>query len=242
MATLYFNAAVDNLWETPGNWWLNAQHTVPAANIPTSSDSVVLSAPCTTTDPNDVVTVVNCDITPPDDAAMQFNISITVTGVMTVNRTAYLDADAGTSQTDITGTVIFNNNSRADRANIVGHATFNDNAVLAGYVTGVAVFNDNAMTEFAVIVGDATFNDNSANGDGASVMMNAIFNDNALNLGVVQGDATFNDNAVNNFYTYSGIYSDVIFSDNSYNKSGLYGDFLFAYKKGINGSSILGLI
>jgi hypothetical protein len=41
---LYYNAAVDNDWNTLGNWWQDDQFTVPADALPTSADDVKLFA------------------------------------------------------------------------------------------------------------------------------------------------------------------------------------------------------
>jgi len=39
---LFYNAAVDNDWNTLGNWWQDDQFTVPADSLPTSADDVQL--------------------------------------------------------------------------------------------------------------------------------------------------------------------------------------------------------
>lgn len=40
MATLYYNAAIDNDWATLGNWWTDSGFTTQASSLPTSSDDV----------------------------------------------------------------------------------------------------------------------------------------------------------------------------------------------------------
>ena len=42
MATLYFNGAVDNNWNTLGNWWTNSGLSIQATSLPSSSDSVII--------------------------------------------------------------------------------------------------------------------------------------------------------------------------------------------------------
>ncbi len=40
MATLYFNAAVDNTWDHLSNWWQDNAFSVPATSIPSTGDTV----------------------------------------------------------------------------------------------------------------------------------------------------------------------------------------------------------
>lgn len=44
MATLYFNAAVDNDWNTLGNWWADSGCTTAAAALPASADDVTINS------------------------------------------------------------------------------------------------------------------------------------------------------------------------------------------------------
>jgi hypothetical protein len=197
MATLYFNAAVDSDWDEIGNWWTSDAFTTQASALPTSSDSVVLSATCDTNSGSEP-TVVNLTQDSGD-----LGIAVTVTGDAT-----------------------FNDNS-SNLGTVTGDATFNDDAYNYGTVTGDATFNDNSSNSGGTVTGDATFNDNSSN-LGGTVTGDATFNDDAYNYGTVTGSATFSLSAAS--AQIAGGFD------------GTYGSILFAYEKGINGSSILGVI
>ena len=104
-------------------------------------------------------------------------------------------------------------------------------------------FNFNSSLNYSVtITGNATFNDYSANG--GIVNGNATFN-NSYNNTTVTGNATFNGSSVNISGTVTG---NATFSPTSASAqiaggfSGTYGSVSLAYEKGINGSSILGVV
>lgn len=123
-----------------------------------------------------------------------------------------------------TGSATFNDSAGYDLAGVgatlTGNATFNDSTVNNGIVNGNATFNDSSYNNSVGSVGAATFNANSLNY--GSVGGAATFDGSSVNLGTVGGNATFTGNAVN--------------------KSGVSGDLILAYEKGINGSSILGVV
>jgi hypothetical protein len=116
--TLYFSGEEDQSWATLGNWWDDAGHTIPAASLPTSSDSVVVS------------------------------VSITASGQTVVDFTLESNGDAsGLSGTlTVTGNATFND-THANYGTVTGDATFNDSSVNAGAVTGTATFNDSACND-----------------------------------------------------------------------------------------------
>jgi hypothetical protein len=145
----------------------------------------------------------------------EFPISVTVTGVATFT---------GESQLYVDGI-------------ITGNATFNDNSANnGGFVSGNATFNGESRNLYggSGVGGNATFNGSSSNG----------MNDGSLG-GTVQGNATFNDAASNGGGFVSG---NATFSLSSAateiagDYGGTFGSVSFAYEKGINGSSILGVI
>lgn len=134
-------------------------------------------------------------------------------------------------------------------ATINGSATFNDYSFTEARIVGHATFNDfsynNAGWETSVVDGDATFNDNSTNG--------GIFG----GTGIVTGDAVFNDTAtcggdpdLNNWYFGSlGIVEgtarftlSAAASQMSAARLAEFGSLELIYDKGINGSSILGVV
>lgn len=124
MATLYYNAAVDNDWNTLGNWWTDSGHTSAAASLPTSSDSVVASANINANG-GSMPTVVNFTTT------AYMAIQITVTGVATFSGSG--------------GRLTNENNTGAE---VIGNAVFQNGATLWQYatVTGNATFHDTAYT------------------------------------------------------------------------------------------------
>jgi len=76
------------------------------------------------------------------------------------------------------------------------------------------LFNS-ALNGDLTVTGNATFNGYSGNNDGYVTARNNFY-------GLVNGDATFRGSA--------------------YNKSNIGGNVILAYEKGINGSSILGIV
>jgi hypothetical protein len=126
---------------------------------------------------------------------------------------------------------------------VTGVATFN-NSTNSNTITGNATFNGSSTNDYATINGNATFNDTSSNFFGGTINGNATFNDYSANgtMGdaTVEGDATFNDFSYNSYYGI--VNGDATFRGSAYNRSGLNGGVILAYEKGINGSSILGVV
>lgn len=146
MATLYFNGAVDNDWDEIGNWWTSSAFTTQASALPTSSDSVVISAPIEAGGG----TVVNLTC---NDAFT--NINFTVSGTATFNGGS---VNYGT----VYGNATFNDASSNDSGTVNGNVTFNDGSVNNGTVSGNATFNDGTIN-FGYVNESATFNGRSIN-------------------------------------------------------------------------------
>jgi hypothetical protein len=300
MATLYFNGAVDTDWATLGNWWTSGAFTTQASALPTSSDSVVLSATCDTNSGSEP-TVVNLTYS----SGNLEGVAVTVTGNATFN-------DSSVNDGTVTGNATFNDNTQ-NAGNVTGNAVFNGNTTNYSAVTGNATFNVQGFN-FGTIGGNATFNDDSRNlvssefnligtvtgnatftassylgnpnigavggtvtfssASPVSFTMNAAtgdwtadttnwvfttagqnwtFNDSSVLGGydfsngsvVITGNATFNDSSTNQYGTVTGNATFELSSaaaQISGNYVGAYGSISFAYEKGINGSSILGVI
>jgi hypothetical protein len=127
-AILYFAGAVDNEWTTVGNWWLDASHTQAAGRLPTSDESVVVSASITASGQ----TVVNFTIANPTSLGG----TLTVTGMATFN-------DNSTNSGTITGNATFNGSS-VNAGTVIGNATLNDASDIEpefGTVTGTITDN-----------------------------------------------------------------------------------------------------
>lgn len=142
MATLYFNAAIDNNWNTLGNWWEDFDHTVPATSLPTSSDDVVArgSIDSATSEP----TVNSFSLFSPNGEGYTLNTNITVLNGATFE-SAYFVPGAG------------------NYATITGSASFSSRSYNAGTITGNATFSDATNDTYGVVQGDATFTGNSIN-------------------------------------------------------------------------------
>jgi hypothetical protein len=139
MATLYFNGAVDNDWNTLGNWWEDDQFTVAASALPTSSDSVVTSAIISSNSGSNP-TIVNFTV----NGNIYINIDLTVSGMATFNNESILGQIIGSSKF------------------INGNATFNNTSILLGTINGNATFNNSAICAISSSVSaNAEFNDSS---------------------------------------------------------------------------------
>ena len=133
MATLYFDGAVDSDWDEIGNWWTSGAFSTQASALPTSSDSVILSATCDANS-GSAPTVVNLTQDSGD-----LGIAVTVTGNAVFNDSAYNTAT-------VTGNATFNGSSYNEGV-VTGSATFNDSSVNVGPVTGTATFTGSACND-----------------------------------------------------------------------------------------------
>ncbi|MFM7795516.1 MAG: hypothetical protein ACKO7N_02005, partial [Candidatus Nitrosotenuis sp.] len=205
MATLYFYAPYDPDGGVLSNWYADEALTVPASNLPTSSDDIVILSQMDLGPP---LTVNNCTLV----EGASISPYLTVLGVAIHNGNSYNEGMTGNaifndtsftqSPTIITGDVTFNNGS-FNLGTITGNATFNDNSINYGAVTGDATFNDySKLNDYeltygatAFVNGDATFNNFSqgwfSNIDG-SVICNDSSNINDVGVGI---NATFNGNS-----------------------------------------------
>ena len=210
MATLYYNAAVDNDWNTLGNWWTSDAFTTQAAALPTSSDSVVLSA-SVTSNSGSAPTVVNMTSTG------NISIPFTVTGTATFNGGGPNSGDTGTT---MTGNFVFNNDAFHGGGTIVGNVTFNDDSATYSSITGNITLYDRAINGSAT-TGNAVFNDESRNSSSGDVTGTAMFNDLsyiAAGSGI-SGPCTFYDYSYNRGIALSNSVGPMYY-DYSYNDGG----------------------
>lgn len=225
MATLYFNGAVDNDWNTLGNWWEDDQFTVAASALPTSSDSVIASASIGSNSGSSP-TVVDFTTT------QILEISLTVNGTCLFNGSGAANVgslsgsnitfDAGyNSLTGVINTltgspsVTFNNGAHNDGniEKIFNDATitFNDDSYNCGgiftnpnYPPGNShiYFNDTSYNDNGRIIGNVTFNNSSYHdgyGEQYGITGNVTFNNNSYCIGPIDGNSitvTFNDNSI----------------------------------------------
>lgn len=205
MATLYFNAAVDNTWNNLSNWWQDSAFTIPAVAIPTAGDTVYIEANVTT-GPTAAITLAALYIAQINNAVTlgSSGAGISTTGNLTVGKGTYLNGYISGANLTIGGTATLyygylESTLTVGLANFYGYSE----NISGGLVTGNAIFN-NSSENNSTIGGDATFNDSSVNGSGI-VTGNATFNDSAYNYyyATVTGNATFNNNSLN-YGTVSG--------------------------------------
>ena len=149
VTVLYFNdAEEDGDWDTLGNWWLNAGHTVPATALPTAADSVVATASISTNSGSEP-TVLAFEI---DGNAIFIDIPFTVT-TLAVWKTNTVGG----------GNMVLNGNAEWNGTNgnageINGNATFNDTTFNAGTVNGDATFNGSGSIGDGIVTGTTTNN------------------------------------------------------------------------------------
>lgn len=179
----------------------------------------------------------------------------TVNGNCVFSDSSYFGADTQGSHV-INGNVIFNN-SLAERGTINGDVVFNGTSASFSNLT----INPTTQDPSGVIYNDyswhgglslyATFNDNSyvtgGVGPDGDITNTAIFNDYSRNDGIVQ-NATFNHASFNG-QNLGRINGNCIFNDVSYNIGNITNGLASAgtrepwpIKRGINGSSILGVV
>ena len=210
MATLYYNGFVDSDWATLGNWWTDAIFETQATSLPTSIDSVELSAAVTTNGGSEP-TVVNCSTT------SSISINITVTTMATFSGYA-------SNFATLTGNATFDGSSYNVTGGVVSNdATFNGSSYNQGTVSNDAIFNSGYNDTGGVVSNDATFNDTAINY--GTVTGNATFNNNSYNIGTVSNNATFNgddgfENAGSGSRNEGAVTNNATFNESSYNNTG----------------------
>ena len=248
MANLYFNAAVDNDWDTLLNWWSDASFTIPSIALPATGDTVYIAADMYT-GPSVPVTLnhiyvadastgggaflvrLNVNIT--SDVTF-FDLSGTLGSGQFVGNVIFNDSSYNDIYFAITGAVTFNDSSyNADAAVITGATTFNDSSYNVGIINGATTFNylssnsgivtgncifNGSSFNTALASGTATFNDSSYNNAGGLVDYETIFNDSSYNAGDLYDVSTFNNLSYNSGTIYSG---GVTFNNSSYNTGGV---------------------
>jgi len=218
MATLYYNAAVDTDWNNISNWWIDSLHTIPATNLPTSIDDVVLSGTCDN-NTGDTPTVANiiCE-------SCVFYIAFIATNSATFNNGSSTDG-GGT----VLGDAIFNDYSENYSINVNGYAIFNNMSWNRGTLNGNTILN-NSYTS-SIINGAVTLNYISTNE--GTINGNATFNDNSFNAGMIFGNATFNHSSFAYPTSAGASYGGTVTFQNRTS---------YPLKRGINGSSLLGVV
>lgn len=179
----------------------------------------------------------------------QFTSASPVT--FTISGSAVWNINPSWSFTNPNRTFIFENTSRND-GTIPGLAQFNDSSSNNGTVTLSASFNDSSYNR-GVVSGTATYNGLTGSNEFGyfvrgelvtaisipiTVTNNATFNGASLNQNTITGNCIFKNNSTNN----GVIIGNVIFRNSAYNAKDISGTVTLDYDKGINGSSILGLV
>lgn len=193
--TLFFNNAVDTSYNTLGNFWEDAEFTVPASALPTVGDDVVAG------ELTGGAGTLNC-------------LSVSFWGAGGNSATINGRGNFSTASFN-TGTINgFGDFSDASSNNgvINGDAAFSNGAVNAGPVSGDAYFNASYNYSGGTVGGVATFIDASRN-DGE--ITTAVFRSGSSNTNSVE-EASFYDNSFND----SLVSGTAHFYDSSYCNSG----------------------
>jgi hypothetical protein len=224
MATLYYdNATADHDWSTLGNWRLDnfTGTRVPATNLPTSSDDVVVAADCYY-NTGSAPTVANLTVL--GGTFILDSQTITVPGVAYFGPASSFECGVAGGEVIADGCAAY-----GYLLPIAGHLTVNGGTVIQQSINCDAVFNDtSSFSDY--LDGNGTFNHNSHSTSPYGVNYDATFNDSSYCDGPVGGDATFNDSS---YCTANGvIYGTETYADRT----------PYPIPRGINGSSILGVI
>jgi hypothetical protein len=199
-------------------------------------------------------TTVNGDISLYTSAS----IGCVVSGNVILNDTSYI---LGIDSAQIDGDVVFKDYSHFDEGissstnllDIIGTATFNDYSYVSqnwGLKLSNAIFNDSSyvLAEVAGVqaIDNIIFNDDSyISNYGYTASDNVIFNDDSYieeDGSVVHSSLViFNHNSYMTDNAVIDNVDNIIFNDNSINKVGL-GTVVVNRTKGVNGSSILGIV
>ncbi|MEI8130475.1 MAG: peptidoglycan-binding protein [bacterium] len=231
--TLYYNnAAATWDWNTLGNWWKDPSFTVPATQLPTSSDDVVVSADVYINNGSTPITVHNLTVT---GTTLWAAVDVIVLGTGSFNDATKMEGG------HITGTMSFNDNARlmysgyltgnlnftghaSDEANTDGSVTFSNYAQFSGSpITGDAVFSDSSNCFSGMILGNVTYSSTNqfsgtctANGNAtfygttsndATILGNATFNDTTYNTGSISGNTTFDTTYYSGSIPTAGIFA-----------------------------------
>lgn len=225
----YFNADVDNDWNTLGNWWMDSGYNQAATELPGSGDHAIINANCNFIDGfnGGNVTVGALTVNGPyvsfgsgfgsSVVTVEGNATLggcytyanlKVGGTCTLNSGTSIDGGTiqglGNTYPTRWGTIVINNSvTKGNLGMLVGNITFNDSSVLAGMVEGNVVFNNtSAMNQGGWIFKSYTsYNPLTA----AANTGNATFNNSSnMNDGTVDGDATFNGSSSKNGGTVVG--------------------------------------
>jgi hypothetical protein len=224
MATLYFYASGAGAWDNNANWYTDSSLESPHGAVPTSEDNVILLASVNgSTATAYCNTVVTGSYSIDNVSSMivttqaQFQWGTTYTGGITCPDVRFSN---GTSHNgSVTGSASFYNSS------YMGVGSGGNVSVSASFYDTAYVYDTSGITTWPASM---IFYNSSYNMTGI-INTNAKFKDSATNRGgTITGTATF---------TLSSAESMI---DNGYD--GTYGNIEFQYGKGVNGSSILGLV
>lgn len=187
MAYLYFNAAVNNNWNTVGNWWEDAGFTVPANRRPGTGDDVFISNDVTSN--SGPIPTVSTLVTSRD-----IGIPIIVT-----NGASFVDLGLppASLKSLIVGPCAFSGLCYVDATGIViGNCTFNDYSYVltGGAINGNCTFNGISYLAGAVS-GDCAFYTlaslRGAAPHAGSITGRGDFYNSAFTSGTVNGVAVF---------------------------------------------------
>jgi len=180
-------------------------------SVPTSIDTVVIDdtaliMPAAGTLTCNSVTLNNINST--DPSIVNIGTGATINSITTFNNA---------TNNGIISNAIFNNRSINGASGVITNATFNDLSENYGEILDTGIFNYGSINNN--IVSNAIFNCPEIGGGATNygIIDNAIFNDYAANLGIINENAIFNDESSNFF----GTVATGTFNDLSYNGYGV---------------------
>jgi hypothetical protein len=185
----YFNAALDNDWNTLGNWWTDEAHTVPAIRLPGIHDLVYAEVDILANS-GDPAIARNMTIIGP----AQFDIDMTLS-----NRATFIE-DANFTGAIVEWSAYFYENS-INNWEINGSVRFYDRSYNNSSINGSVRFYNTSYNK-GTVTGRGRFYDSSYNHAEGHVIneedSTGRFRDESINYGIVEGEfIEFEDSSKN---------------------------------------------
>ena len=251
---LYFNAAVDDEWNTTGNWWEDYLCTVPAG---TTSDDTVPTA-------YDDVTIIAGVVSTYGPAPVAYTLVAPSTAYVNLNSlhvlayALFADGAAFGGSMTCDGPVEFRGASTANAGTITGNCFFSEGvssgnapynggpitgdcefgpwAYNSSTITGDCLFSGNYSTNDGSIIGDVVFSGEYSMNSMAGTITGTVdftLGSAVVNEGIINGDVAFGGSSANN----GTINGNVTFEANSINSAMIVGNASFFGGSAYNGGS-----
>lgn len=224
MATLYFNAAVDNNWSELDNWWQDGMFSVPATSLPGLYDDAIIWATCSSNS-GSAASVNSLEINNSGMLGTTFSIACDIATTCTVNGGSQLTGN-------ITGGSVILDASSASNCTLddgvgnAGHIIRNGGSAAICTFNGNLTIGQNIDTATSSISGNTTVNGNVIlNSNGQIGILNGTHTING-NL-TINGTGTVNAGTLVTDITGNVTLSATASSSNTVNT--ISGDLIYAY-------------